>query len=85
MSPASPQRIEAIVATDDCKWFGAGETKANAVNYVSLVAHFGEMHVIVGPSGSGKTTFLSIISGIRMLNSATVLVNGSNLWIVNTN
>ena len=70
----------AIQASGVVKWFGEGEAKTMAVNEVNLEAQFGEMVYIVGPSGSGKTTLLSILSGILRPNSGKVLVEGVDIW-----
>lgn len=70
----------AIRANELVKWFGEGETKTYAVRGVSFESYFGEMLYIEGPSGSGKTTLLSIISGILRPNSGTVVVEGKEIW-----
>lgn len=74
----------AIVASGLCKWFGEGSTRMKAVDQVALVAQFGEMVFVVGPSGSGKTTLLSILSGILRPDSGTVLINGLDIWSLNS-
>ena len=74
----------AIQASGVTKWFGEGEAKTMAVNEVNLEAQFGEMVYIVGPSGSGKTTLLSILSGILRPNSGKVLVEGVDIWGLNS-
>lgn len=70
----------AIKATAIEKWFGEGEAKTIALRSVDLETHFGEMVYIVGPSGSGKTTLLSVLSGILRPNAGTVLVEGTDIW-----
>jgi len=70
----------AIQATGVTKWFGEGDAKTMAVKEVNLEALFGEIVFIVGPSGSGKTTLLSILSGILRPNSGKVLVEGVDIW-----
>ena len=74
----------AIQASGVVKCFGEGEAKTMAVNEVNLNAQFGEMVYIVGPSGSGKTTLLSILSGILRPNSGKVLVEGIDIWGLNS-
>ncbi|QJP95434.1 ABC transporter [Pseudomonas fluorescens] len=74
----------AIVASGLCKWFGKGSTRMKAVDQVALVAQFGEMVFVIGPSGSGKTTLLSILSGILRPDSGTVLINGLDIWSLNS-
>jgi putative ABC transport system ATP-binding protein len=70
----------AIDARGLTKWFGEGEAKTMALRGVDLQANFGEMVYIVGPSGSGKTTLLSVLSGILRPNSGQVLVEGADIW-----
>lgn len=70
----------AIQASGVTKWFGEGEAKTMAVREVNLEAQFGEMVYIVGPSGSGKTTLLSILSGILRPNEGKVMVEGVDIW-----
>lgn len=70
----------AIQASGLTKWFGEGEARTTAVREVNLEAQFGEMVYIVGPSGSGKTTLLSVLSGILRPNAGKVLVEGIDIW-----
>ena len=74
----------AIQAKTLNKWFGEGEAKTSALKDVDLETYFGEMVYIVGPSGSGKTTLLSVLSGILRPNSGSVLVEGTDIWELNT-
>jgi putative ABC transport system ATP-binding protein len=66
------------------KWFGEGEAKTTALNDVSLEAQFGEMVYVVGPSGSGKTTLLSVLTGILKPNAGKVLLEGVDIWSLNS-
>lgn len=70
----------AIEANGLTKSFGEGEAQTMALRGVDLRANFGEMVYIVGPSGSGKTTLLSVLSGILRPNSGRVLVEGADIW-----
>jgi len=74
----------AIQASGLVKWFGEGEAKTTALREVNLEAQFGEMVYIVGPSGSGKTTLLSVLSGILRPNDGKVLVEGVDIWGLNS-
>jgi putative ABC transport system ATP-binding protein len=74
----------AIHASGLDKWFGEGEAKTMALREVNLEAQFGEMVYIVGPSGSGKTTLLSVVSGILRPNGGKVLVEGVDIWGLNS-
>jgi putative ABC transport system ATP-binding protein len=74
----------AIQATGLVKWFGEGEAKTMALREVSLEAQFGEMVYVVGPSGSGKTTLLSVLTGILRPNAGKVLLEGVDIWSLNS-
>jgi putative ABC transport system ATP-binding protein len=74
----------AVQASGLVKWFGEGEAKTMALRQVNLEAQFGEMVYIVGPSGSGKTTLLSVLSGILKPNEGKVLVEGVDIWGLNS-
>ncbi len=72
----------AIKANGLEKWFGEGEARTLAVQSASFEARYGEMLYIVGPSGSGKTTLLSMISGILKPDGGSVIVEGKDLWML---
>lgn len=46
---------------------------------VYLAANEGEVVALLGPNGAGKTTLLSIIAGLRIADSGTVSIGGSDL------
>ena len=46
------------------KWFGAGETRVNALRKLDLEIRMGELTMLMGPSGCGKTTLVSVIAGL---------------------
>ena len=70
----------AVSAKGLMKWFGEGPARTLAINDASIDAWHGEMLYIVGPSGSGKTTLLSILSGILRPDAGSVLVEGIDIW-----
>jgi len=70
----------AIQASALVKSFGEGRARTVALREVSLEANFGEMVYVVGPSGSGKTTLLSVLSGILRPDSGAVIVEGEDIW-----
>jgi putative ABC transport system ATP-binding protein len=74
----------AIQASGLVKWFGEGEAKTMALREVNLEAQFGEMVYVVGPSGSGKTTLLSVLTGILKPNDGKVLLEGTDIWGLNS-
>jgi putative ABC transport system ATP-binding protein len=75
----------AISARGVVKSFGEGAARVAALQGVDLEASFGEMVYIVGPSGSGKTTLLSVLSGVLRPDGGTVLVEGVDIWKLDTN
>ena len=75
----------AIKASGVVKSFGEGEARIAALRGVELETSFGEMVYIVGPSGSGKTTLLSVLSGVLRPDSGSVLVEGVDIWALDTN
>jgi putative ABC transport system ATP-binding protein len=96
--PDSPQTSTKIV-TDDAKArkpapslaavnllrsFGEGETRAIAVQNVSLQLFPGEMALLMGPSGSGKSTLLAMISGLLHPEAGSVTALGKDLWSYST-
>ncbi|MTD39098.1 ATP-binding cassette domain-containing protein [Erwinia sp. CPCC 100877] len=46
---------------------------------VNLEFQRGKMYAILGASGSGKTTFLSLIAGLDVPKTGTILYNGESL------
>ncbi len=50
-----------------------------AVQPVDLTIQQGDFVSIVGHSGSGKSTFLSLIGGIALPDTGTVIVDGANI------
>ena len=65
------------------KTYGKGETKVNALNYVSFSVEQGEFVAIIGPSGSGKSTLLHILGGVDTPSSGNVIINGVNIATLN--
>lgn len=60
--------------------FGEGETRAVALDGVSVEIGSGQMALLMGPSGSGKSTLLAILSGLLSPTSGEVLALGQKLW-----
>jgi len=46
---------------------------------ISLILEKGEYLALFGPSGSGKSLFLELISGIRTVQSGTILFDGNEI------
>ncbi|MFA6526997.1 MAG: ABC transporter ATP-binding protein [Candidatus Babeliales bacterium] len=54
--------------------FGTQTNETSALRGVNLVAHEGELILLMGPSGSGKTTLISIIGGLLQQTSGECLI-----------
>lgn len=50
-----------------------------AVDGVDFTLNPGEIHALIGPNGAGKTTFVSLLSGRRMAQSGTILLDGEEI------
>ena len=50
-----------------------------ALDGVSLEIAPGEFFGLLGPNGAGKSTFMSLVSGIRSLDSGTLTVDGAGV------
>lgn len=61
------------------KTYDTGRVKVEALRGVSLTIRRGEMVAIMGPSGCGKTTLLNCLSGLDVIDSGRVLVDGVDL------
>ena len=74
-----------IQATDVVKTYDTGKVKVEALRGVSLTINRGEMMAIMGPSGCGKTTLLNCLSGLDVIDSGRVFVNGVDLSTMSDN
>ncbi len=80
--PATPPpsvNAPIIQATDVVKTYDTGKVKVEALRGVSLTIGRGEMVAIMGPSGCGKTTLLNCLSGLDVIDSGRVLVDGADV------
>jgi putative ABC transport system ATP-binding protein len=68
-----------IEAMDVVKTYDTGKVKVNALRGINLVIQPGEMVAIMGPSGCGKTTLLNCLSGLDVVDSGRVIVEGTDL------
>jgi branched-chain amino acid transport system ATP-binding protein len=50
-----------------------------AVDGVDFTLEPGEIHALIGPNGAGKTTFVSLLSGRRLPQSGTILLDGADI------
>ncbi len=56
--------------------FGADGAAVTALESIDLEIPDGQFVSVVGPSGCGKSTLLSLVAGLRLPSSGTVLCNG---------
>jgi ABC-type lipoprotein export system ATPase subunit len=61
------------------KTYAVSGNTVNAVKPLDLLIKQGEFVSIVGHSGSGKSTLLSLIGGIALPDTGTVLIDGKNI------
>jgi putative ABC transport system ATP-binding protein len=80
---AAPGRI--IEAIDVVKTYDTGKVRVEALRGVNLQIERGEMVAIMGPSGCGKTTLLNCLSGLDVIDSGKIIVEGVNLATMSDN
>ena len=61
------------------------ENGTEIVKNASFSMQYGEILGLSGESGSGKTTILELICGLRSPNNGCILVNKTNLELINLN
>jgi len=75
-----PTDSEAIIeAIDVVKTYDTGRVQVQALRGVNLSIDRGEMVAIMGPSGCGKTTLLNCLSGLDVVDSGRISVEGVDL------
>ena len=75
-----PRDSEPIIeATEVVKTYDTGRVQVQALRGVSLTVRRGEMVAIMGPSGCGKTTLLNCLSGLDVIDSGRVLIEGVDI------
>ncbi len=74
-----------IQATDVVKTYDTGKVQVKALRGVSLAVNRGEMVAIMGPSGCGKTTLLNCLSGLDVIDSGRILVDGADVNTLSDN
>ena len=75
--PDSPVPI--IEAVGVVKTYDTGRVQVQALRGVNLTINRGEMVAIMGPSGCGKTTLLNCFSGLDVIDSGRISVEGVDL------
>lgn len=61
------------------KIFGAGDSRVNALDDVSLGIRRGEFTAIMGPSGSGKSTLMHIMAGLDNATSGRAFIGDTEI------
>jgi len=74
-----PETTFAVEAIDVVKTYHTDTVEVNALRGVSLAVPRGDMVAIMGPSGCGKTTLLNCLSGLDVVDSGVVRVDGTDL------
>jgi len=69
--PSCPKDNSVVL---DCVSFRYQNTKANALNRISLQIKPGEHVALVGPSGGGKTTLASVIARFWDVSSGRIMI-----------
>ena len=80
-----PQDKPISQAIDIFKTYDTGKVQVQALRGVSLTINHGEMVAIMGPSGCGKTTLLNCLSGLDVVDSGQVFVDGVDLSTMSDN
>ena len=61
------------------KIFGAGDSRVNALDDVSLGIRRGDFTAIMGPSGSGKSTLMHIMAGLDNATSGRAFIGDTEI------
>lgn len=61
------------------KTYDTGVIKVEALRNVDFSVSRGEMVAVMGPSGCGKTTLLNSLSGLDIIDSGTVRIEGTDI------
>jgi putative ABC transport system ATP-binding protein len=86
MERASMTSQDAIIeATELVKTYDTGKVQVRALRGVSLSVRRGEMVSIMGPSGCGKTTLLNCLSGLDVIDSGRILIEGVDINTLSDN
>jgi putative ABC transport system ATP-binding protein len=74
-----------IEAVDVVKTYDTGKVRVEALRGINLHIERGEMVAIMGPSGCGKTTLLNCLSGLDVIDSGRIVVEGTDLASMSDN
>ncbi len=78
-SPPRDGAAPIIQAIDVVKTYDTGKVQVKALRGVNLAIRKGEIVAIMGASGCGKTTLLNCLSGLDVIDSGQVLIEGVDL------
>ena len=71
--PPAQSQASKLVLERVSKWYQTSSLDVHALDDVTLRIADGEFVCLVGPSGCGKSTLLSLVAGLRLPTSGTVL------------
>ncbi len=74
-----------VQAIDVVKTYHTGRVEVRALRGINLSIARGEMVAIMGPSGCGKSTLLNCLSGLDIIDSGRVIVDGTDLNTMSDN
>ncbi|RLL48295.1 ABC transporter ATP-binding protein [Oceanobacillus piezotolerans] len=74
-----------IIGENIVKSFRKLNEEHNVLNGVSVEINKGEFVSLMGPSGSGKSTLMFALSGMDVVNSGRVIINGKDLATASEN
>src|SRR3990172_3178581 len=74
-----------VRAVNAHKVYNSGAVRVHALRGVDLNIRKGEMVAIMGPSGCGKTTLLNCLSGLDVVDSGRIYVDGVDLSTMSDN
>ena len=69
----------AIVARDVTRTYGTGAGVVTALDGVDLDVARGGFTAIMGPSGSGKSTLLHMLAGLDVVDSGSIVLDGTEI------
>jgi len=77
-SPAD-STAPAVVARGVTRTYGSGAGSVTALDAVDLDISRGAFTAIMGPSGSGKSTLLHVLAGLDVVDSGSILLDGTEI------
>jgi len=78
-APVSFLESERVRMHDVEHWYGQGDARSQVLHGVNLSIKAGEIVILTGPSGCGKTTILTLVGGLRTIQSGSIKAFGNEL------